>query len=80
MPDCECMGDCPYFNSDILKEMDVIRELRQQKYCRGDNSICARYMVFKALGKEHVPANLLPTQVEKAKEIINQKNPEYNKS
>ena len=75
MPDCECLINCPYFKSDILKEMDVILELRQQKYCRGDNSICAQYMVFKALGREHVPKTLLPSQVEKAKEIIEQNTP-----
>ena len=80
MPECECLKGCPYFNSAIFKEMDVMLELRQQKYCRGDNSLCARYMVFKVLGKEHVPENLLPTQVERAKEIIEEKkNNQSNK-
>ena len=33
------------------------------KYCKGDNSGCARYMVFKALGREEVPLDLYPNQV-----------------
>ena len=72
MPDCECLKDCLYFKSAIFDEIDGMREIRQQKYCKGDNSTCARYMIFKALGKEYVPKNLLPSQVEKAKEIIEQ--------
>ena len=72
MPDCECLENCPYFEGDLHKEISVIQELRVQKYCKGDNSTCARYMVFKALGKEHVPRNLLPTDVDGAKKIIEQ--------
>jgi hypothetical protein len=72
MPECEQLKDCPYFQNAIFDEIDGMREVRQQKYCRGDNSMCARYMIFKALGKEYVPKNLLPSQVEEAKKIIEQ--------
>ena len=72
MSDCECLEHCPYFENDIHKEISVIQELRTQKYCKGDYSICVRYMVFKALGKEHVPRNLLPADVDRANEIIEQ--------
>ncbi len=70
MPDCECLEGCPYFESDVMKEIDTMAKMRQEQYCKGDNSKCARYMVFKALGKENVPRDLLPFQVEKAKEIV----------
>jgi len=70
MPDCECLNGCPYFNDDLVQEIALIAKLRKQKYCKGDNSLCARYMVFKALGRENVPLDMLPSQVEKAKELI----------
>ena len=41
-----------------------------EKYCLGDNSDCARYMVFKELGKPAVPANLYPNMHERAKNIL----------
>jgi len=71
MPECECLKGCPYFNAPIMKEFDAMAQLRKQRYCLGSNSDCARYQVFKALGKIMVPADLLPSQVERAKEIIN---------
>jgi hypothetical protein len=48
----------------------MVLKLRPEKYCFEDNTRCARYMVFKALGREHVPPTLLPSQVDKAEEII----------
>jgi hypothetical protein len=71
MPDCECLKDCPYFKTDILKEVEAMAEMRRQKYCKGDYSVCARYMVFKALGKVNVPLDLLPSEVQRAEKLIN---------
>jgi len=42
----------------------------KKNYCQGDNSNCARYMVFKSLGREAVPIDLYPNQVTRAKTII----------
>lgn len=70
MPDCECLKDCPYFENEVMKEIDVMAKIRQEQYCRGDYSQCARYIVFKALGKANVPRNLLPFQADKAKALI----------
>lgn len=70
MPDCECLKTCPYFNDTLMQEFDAVAEMRKQKYCRGDNSLCARYMVFKALGRENVPKDLTPYQTQRAKELI----------
>ncbi len=50
--------------------MPLQSELFKSKYCKGEFEKCARYMVFKALGSEHVPENLFPIQQEKAKKII----------
>ena len=42
----------------------------KKKYCKEDNSRCARFMVFKKLGKPKVPTDLFPNQIEKATSVI----------
>jgi len=69
MADCELLDSCPFFN-ETMKSMPASAEQFKKNYCRGDNSICARFMVYKALGREKVPANLFPNQVDKAKDLI----------
>lgn len=70
MLDCECLSDCPYFESGSAKEISTVGRMRREEYCNGDYTKCARYMVFKALGKENVPRDLLPFQTDKAKQLI----------
>jgi len=43
-----------------------------QAYCREDPDACARYIVFKELGAEHVPPNILPGDVRRATDLISQ--------
>lgn len=42
----------------------------KKKYCEGDNSECARYVVLQQCGAEHVPLDLFPNMTKKAEEII----------
>ena len=69
MADCELLAGCIFFN-DKMKDMPATANLLKNKYCRNDSSTCARYMVFKALGRPGVPVDLFPQQVEKAEKII----------
>lgn len=69
MADCICLPKCPFFN-DVMSDMPTTAEMMKKRYCQGDNSKCARYMVFKALGRERVPANLYPAQTGRAEGII----------
>jgi hypothetical protein len=70
MAECECLSGCPFFN-DKMKEMPALAQMYKTKYCRnGENADCARHMVKVALGKEKVPADLYPNQIDKAKAII----------
>lgn len=75
MPDCECIKGCVYFHMTTLQEIEGILELRKQKYCQGDNTLCARYTVFKTLGRGYVPEDLLPSQTDRARELIEQATP-----
>ena len=69
MTECECLAGCPFFN-DHMANMPTIAEMMKKRLCKEDNSECARYMVFKALGKPRVPSDLFPNQIERAQQII----------
>ena len=69
MADCELLESCIFFN-EKMENMPTTMEVYKKKYCRGDNSICARQMVFKELGREKVPADLFPNHKDNAKKII----------
>lgn len=69
MPTCELLKTCLFFN-DKLEKMPGPAELFKDLYCRRDNSICARYLIAKELGREVIPRDLFPNHVEMAKEIL----------
>ena len=69
MVDCELLEKCIFFN-DKMANMPATADMFKNKYCKSDNSECARYMVFKALGREKVPPNLFPNMKDKAQVII----------
>ena len=69
MAECELLAGCIFFN-DKMSNMPAMASIFKDKYCKDDNAECARYMVFKALGKEKVPPNLFPNMKDKAKEVI----------
>lgn len=69
MADCSLMDTCIFFN-DRMASMPSIAGLYKDRYCRTDNSGCARYVVFKAIGRENVPPSLYPNDLDKARAII----------
>lgn len=69
MADCECLSKCPFFN-DKMKNMPAMAATYKRNYCQGEFAKCARYMVFKALGRDKVPADLFPNQGDRAKAIL----------
>jgi hypothetical protein len=69
MAECSCLPKCIFFN-DKMAQKPATAELMKNKYCLGDNSACARYMVFKVKGSAGVPPDLFPSQIERVKELI----------
>jgi hypothetical protein len=69
MANCVYLDDCPFFN-DKMANMPMITQAYKQKYCHGDCSNCARYMVLCALGRQFVPVDLFPNQQDRAEYII----------
>jgi hypothetical protein len=67
--ECECLPKCPFFN-DVMVDMPISAKLMKVMYCHEDNTRCARYIVYKALGKGSVPPNLFPDQEEIALDLV----------
>ena len=71
MAECELVANCPFF-LDNMEKKHGLTEMYKQRYCRTDNSNCARYLVFKSLGRERVPQSLYPNQMAAAQGIISE--------
>lgn len=69
MTDCELTTKCLFFN-DKMANMPSTANMMKRKYCQGDFEHCARYIVCKALGRENVPADLTPSQADRAKQLV----------
>lgn len=69
MADCECLAGCLFFN-DKLQNMPAAAQSLKKRLCRGDNANCARHMVVVALGRQQVPTDLSPNQVDRARALI----------
>ncbi len=69
MPDCECLARCPFFN-DKMSDMPAMSDLYKARYCRGEFDNCARFMIFKQKGREAVPADLFPNQIDRARALL----------
>ena len=68
MAGCERLLKCQIVNNPN-EEVVSVKKVKE-KYCNTNYSACARYMVLKSVGADFVPNDLLPDEVERAKEII----------
>ncbi|MBN2081429.1 hypothetical protein JW859_04385 [bacterium] len=69
MAKCKLLEKCPFFNDQMQGAEDMI-ERTKQNYCLDNFASCARYQVFDALGRDHVPADLYPFQVTRVRQIL----------
>ncbi len=69
MAECELLGGCLFFNNK-MPDTSGLGAIYKKKYCLGDNSECARYIVAKKLGRDKVPTDLYPNMKDRANEII----------
>jgi hypothetical protein len=72
MKECPMLVACIFFN-DKMANMPNTAEILKNKFCKGQYIVCARYIVCMSLGKEKVPSNLFPGEIEVAKLIISKK-------
>ncbi len=69
--ECEYLSSCPFYND----KMDIesgLGQMYKRRYCTGDKTGCARYIVLKELGRASVPANLYPNMHDQAEKLIAQ--------
>lgn len=69
MPKCELLEKCPFYNDKIEDYPAGVAAMRR-RYCQKDNSRCARYLIFKELGREKVPIDLFPNDNNRAELIV----------
>lgn len=69
MTKCELIETCIFFN-DQMVNMPSTAAVYKKIYCQQDFDKCGRYMIFKAVGREHVPKDLFPNQSDRAAMII----------
>ena len=69
MAKCEFVDGCPFFN-DTMAEQRALADLYKQTLCRQDPTGCARYIVRTRLGKEAVPPDLYPNDLERADNLL----------
>lgn len=56
---CEISSTCIFFN-DQHDLAAATAAMMKARYCKNSNTDCARYLVFLALGRDAVPADLAP--------------------
>ena len=69
MPECEFAEGCN-LRGRLFRSLPRLVQEYEGTYCDADRSQCARYMVASEFGPEKVPLDLLPFQIDRAKEAI----------
>lgn len=71
MATCEKLAKCPFYQGQ-MKMDSGIGAMYKKKYCEGDKTICARYMIATTVGPEFVTTSIFPNMTDQAKKIISQ--------
>lgn len=67
--ECECLAECPFFH-DRMKHMPSTAEVLKHQFCLGAWESCARCTVYRELGREGVPPDLFPDEMDRARELL----------
>lgn len=70
MSECPILKTCPFFNNKIPNMPPELKSYKH-KCCLDENLHCARFVVARFLGLTLVPYDLLPNEMDKAEDIIN---------
>lgn len=66
---CEKLAKCPFYQGKMDMESGLGR-MYKTKYCEGDKTICARYIVATQLGPEYVTDKLYPNMTTAAEKLL----------
>jgi hypothetical protein len=66
---CEMTEACVFFN-DRMGDYPFAADQMKRRFCLEDNLGCARHIVLEAMGREHVPKDLFPNDLQRANRVI----------
>ena len=69
MATCEKLPKCPFYQG----KMDIntgLGSMYKKKYCEGDKTTCARYIIATQLGAEFVTNNIFPNMNDLAEKML----------
>lgn len=69
MRECELIGECSLLRVRLAAK-PATAALMRKRHCEVGKAQCARKLVHRALGPQGVPANLYPTETERALTLI----------
>jgi hypothetical protein len=55
------------------ESLEGMANIYKRRYCLGDNTECARHLVFLKLGKDAVPSDLYPNMRDRARKILEER-------
>jgi hypothetical protein len=68
---CNLVEKCEFFN-DRLKDMPAMSEVLKERFCMREHKACARYLVFLEVGRDKIPENLFPNNIEKVAKLLSE--------
>ena len=66
---CEKLQKCPFYQGKMNMDSGI-GAMYKKKYCEGDKSTCARYIVATQLGAEFVTNSLYPNMNNVADKLL----------
>lgn len=69
MAACEKLSKCPFYQGQMSADSGL-GSMYKKRYCEGDKTQCARYMISTQLGPEYVTNNIYPNMTDLAKDMI----------
>lgn len=69
MATCEKLAKCPFYQDKMSMDFGL-GSMYKKKYCEGDKTQCARYMIATTLGPDYVTNNIYPNMVDLAQKMI----------
>ncbi len=69
MATCEKLEKCPFYQGKMSMESGL-GSMYKKRYCEGDKTQCARYMIATTVGPEFVTTDIYPNMHAQAEKII----------
>ena len=69
METCEKLAKCPFYQGQ-MKMDSGLGGMYKKKYCEGDKTTCARYIIATKLGPEFVTNNIYPNMNDLADKML----------